>query len=145
MRIIISRHRLPPAYRWGLALLWPLPITVLMITALAGTQNLAALLDVRFWLPLALMLVPAAYIWREGVDVLTTGLHSRVHIPRAWRYDELAAYRFERDVLRLYDARGRIVAEYRAHLTEFPRLLRAVRANIPAADRFRTPDKSVTA
>jgi hypothetical protein len=120
--IVISRHRLPQPYRAALAALWLLPSLMLLATLalLHGGRALAVLL------PLVVLALPALYIWREGVDVLPTGIVRRIHLPtRRYSYAGLAgcAYDDANGVLRVWDSGGEIALECRAgHLTEFERL-----------------------
>src|SRR5262245_19080785 len=78
---ILSRHRLPRVYRLGIAGLWITPIFMLVGAILVSRGATMAMLDPRFCLPLGIMMIPAWYIWREGVDVLSIGILRRVHWP----------------------------------------------------------------
>lgn len=131
---ILSRHRLPRFYRVSLALLWALPPLLLLATVGAGA-GLSALLTPPPLLAAALMLLPAVYIWNEGVDVLPGGIVRRVHLPRYLPYGGLADWQYDahpdRRVLVIWDARCCKVVECRAgHLSDLPVLLAALRANI---------------
>ena len=133
--VVLSRHRLPRLYRVGIAILWTAPIVILTLAILVSQGITAALLDPRFWLPLAIMAVPALYIWREGVDVLSDGIVSRVHWPRYYPYQQLDNWyydsRADRRVLTVWDGHNRKVLECRAgHLTDLPKLLTALKANL---------------
>jgi hypothetical protein len=127
--VVLSRHRLPPHYRAALALLWLLPIAVLLLALLGAHGPSPALLDPRL-LPLLLMTLPALYIWREGVDLLQDGIVVRVHWPRHYTYDELDNWYYdarpEKHVLTVWDCDGRKALECRAVLTGWPLLLRAL-------------------
>ena len=119
---IISRHRLPQPYRGALVMLWLLPSLILLITLLLlhGERALAALL------PLIILSLPALYIWREGVDVLSTGIIRRIHLPtRHYSYARLTRCTYDEanGVLRVWDERSEIALECRVgHLTDFDRL-----------------------
>lgn len=132
---ILSRHRLPWAYRISLVVLWLTPVGLLTITTLVGNGLSPHLLDPRFWLPLLLMTLPALYVWQEGVDVLTNGIVARVHWPRYHNYDRLETWyfdtRFGKRVITIWDADNRKLLECRAgHLTELPALLRAFKDHV---------------
>lgn len=125
---ILSRHRLMPRYRYALAVLWVLPTSILLLSLLVARGFTLHLADPRLLLPLIVMLIPALYIWREGIDVLADGLHIRMH---GWRYrpfTELDNWyldnRPNRRVLTVWDQQGRKVLEcHAAHLTNLPLLL----------------------
>ncbi len=130
---VISRHRLPRVYRVGLVLGWLLP--VLLLSLVLVVRNGAALLDLRLLGLLVLMTVPALYVWREGIDVLPSGIVRRVHLPRYYSYDTLANWYFDpreaRRTLTVWDTKNHKVVEVRAgHLTEMPALLRALKNNV---------------
>lgn len=132
---VLSRHRLPSIFRVSLAGLWIMPIGI-FILAIVFSQGLSAtLLDPRFWLPLGVMLIPALYIWHEGVDVLPSGIITRVHWPRYYTYTQLDNWYYdnrpERRTLTVWDGRNRKVLECRAgHLTDLPKLLAALKTNL---------------
>jgi hypothetical protein len=132
---VLSRHRLPRIYRVSITVLWITPVVLLFMAMLFGQGLTLWLLDPRLLLPLALMLIPAVYIWREGVDVLPTGIVSRVHVPRYLPYSKMDNWyydsRSDRRTLTVWDAHNRKVIECRAgHLTDLPRLLAALKANL---------------
>ncbi|MFN8560113.1 MAG: hypothetical protein U0703_00390 [Anaerolineae bacterium] len=128
MRPVVRRHRLPHPYRLGLTVLWVTPLLLFVgVIALKRGVDLA-LLDPRFLLPALLMIVPAVYFWREGIDVLPDGIVRRIHLPcyipfaamARWHYDR----RPDRHVLTIWDTRDQKIVECRAgHLTDFPMLL----------------------
>ena len=133
--VVLSRHRLPRVYRVGIAGMWIAPIFMLVAAILVSRGVTAALLDPRFWLPLAIMFIPALYIWHEGVDVLSSGIVSRVHWPRYYAYHQLDNWYFDsradRRTLTIWDAHNRKVLECRAgHLTDLPKLLTALKSNL---------------
>jgi hypothetical protein len=133
--MVISRHRLPHPYRLGLTGLWLAPIILLLLAMLLGGGFSPALIDLRLWLPLGLMTLPALYMWREGVDVLPNGLIARVFWPRFLAYQTLDNWyydgRADRRVLTIWACGGYKVLECRAgHLTDLPVLLAALKANI---------------
>jgi len=125
---VLSRHRLPRRYRAALIILWSLPLGLLLLALIISRGPSLALLDPRLLLPALLMLLPAWYVWQEGVDVLPRGIVARVHRPRFYDYTHLCGWRYdarpERRVLTIWDCEHRIVLECRAtHLTEFAALL----------------------
>jgi len=131
--VIISRHRLPRGYRVGLTVGWLLPIVILGLALLL--RHGATLLDLRVLGLLALMALPAVYIWHEGIDVLPNGIIRRVHVPRYFPYERLDNWYFDsretRRTLTVWDVHNRKVMEVRAgHLTEMPALLQALQANV---------------
>jgi hypothetical protein len=133
--VVLSRHRLPRVYRVGIAGLWIAPIVILTLAILVSRGITAALLDPRFWLPLAIMMIPALYIWHEGVDVLPSGIISRIHWPRYYAYQQLDNWyydsRIDRRTLTVWDAKNHKVLECRAgHLTDLPMLLAALKSNL---------------
>ena len=132
---VLSRHRLPRNYRIALALLWVTPLALLIGAILVGRGFTAALFHPRFLLPALLMLIPALYIWQEGVDVLPSGIIARVFWPRYYAYDCLETWyydaRADKRVMTVWDAGNRKVLECRAgHLTDLPALLRALKDNV---------------
>ncbi|MFN8531709.1 MAG: hypothetical protein U0670_24145 [Anaerolineae bacterium] len=134
---VISRHRLPHPYRAALTLLWLTPHGVLtLILALhlrTEPERLAALLDVRYWVPFMLTLIPAVYMWREGIDVLHGGLLARIHIPRLYPYERLGSWSNDphTGILTLRDQEARIVFEtHAAQLTDIDRLIEALEDHI---------------
>ena len=132
---VLSRHRLPGAYRYSIVALWLTPIFLLMLTILLGKGNMSTMLDLRLIIPLMIMALPALYIWQEGVDVLPCGIRARVHIPRYYTYTTLDTYyydaRADRHVLTVWDVSSRKVLECRAgHLTQFPTLLASLKEHV---------------
>jgi hypothetical protein len=130
---VLSRHRLPPVYRIGLATLWLLPVGIFSLSILLTHGFTFSLFDARFLLCLVFMSLPATYIWREGVDVLPGGLRVRIHWPRTYAYDELDNWYFDarpgRRVLTVWDAHNRRALECRG-LTDLPLLLRALKDHL---------------
>jgi hypothetical protein len=128
---VISRHRLPLRYRLSLALLWAAPLVIFTAVICRYADAPLALLDPRFILPAALMLLPAVYIWQEGVDVLPGGLFRRMLLPRYFPYGRLGGWRCEaeppRRLVSVWDRHERVVIECRVgHLTDLPLLLDAL-------------------
>ena len=132
---VLSRHRLPPFYRIGLAMLWLTPVALFILTILLSHSFSLGVFDVRFLLCLVLMCLPALYVWREGVDVLRGGLRVRVHFPRTYTYDELDTWYYDsrpdKHVLTIWKGDNPRVLECRAgHLTDFPALMRALKDHL---------------
>lgn len=132
---VLSRHRLPRPYRQLLVGFWIAPGGLLLLALWLGTGNIPAILDLRLWIPLVFGLLPALYIWQEGIDVLPDGLRCRVHLPRFYAYNTLDTYYYDRRsgrrLLTIWDAQGRRVLEcHAAHLTDFPVLLRALHKHV---------------
>lgn len=132
---VVSRHRLPPPYRGALAVLWLVPLILLTLTALIGASSFLSLLDPRFLLPALLMCLPAAYIWQEGIDVLPGGILRRIHVPRYYPYEQLDSFYLDRrggrHLLVVRDSRrGKVLEYHAAHLSDLPRLLRALREHV---------------
>ena len=132
---VLSRHRLPRMYRVSLSVLWITPIAILTAAIIFSQGLTAALLDPRFWLPLAIMFIPAIYIWHEGVDVTPSGIIARVHSRRYYSYQQLDNWYFDnrsdRRILTVWDGDNRKVLECRAsHLTNLPKLLAALKINL---------------
>jgi hypothetical protein len=81
------------------------------------------------------MLLPALYIWQEGIDVLPDGVIRRMHVPRYFPYETLSAWAFDsppdRRVLTVWNQGEQKIVECRAgHLTDFPALLAALRCHV---------------
>ncbi len=132
---VLSRHRLPQNYRISLAVLWITPIGLLFATILLSRGFTLALFDPRLLIPLALMSIPALYVWREGIDVLPSGIIARVFWPRYYPYQSLDNWYFDqradRRTLTVWDFTNRKVLECRAgHLTDLPALLTALKVNL---------------
>lgn len=130
---ILSRHRLPQPYRASLAALWLTPLALLTLTLVVSRGITLALFDPRLLLPLLAMALPALYVWREGVDVLPSGIIARVFVPRYYAYACLESWRCEPEsALRVWDRQHQVVLECRpAHLTDLPVLLAALEDNLP--------------
>lgn len=136
---VVSRHRLPRLYRLGLTVMWIAPLAVFVTVIVAETGLNPALLSPRFLLPALLMLIPAAYVWQEGIDLLPGGIYRRIHVPQFYPYEAIARLHYDAragvHVLTLWDADNRKMVECRAaHLTEFPALLAALEERV--ADRY---------
>lgn len=132
---VLSRHRLPRLYRIGLAAAWSLPVGLLLGALLAGQRLNGALLDARLLVPLGVMLLPAVYIWQEGVDVLADGLVIRVHWPRRRDYAELARWSLGEEALTIWDrAQQKALEVQAAHLTDMAGLARALGEHLEEAD-----------
>ena len=132
---VLSRHRLPSAYRYSIVALWLTPIFLLVLTILLGKGNIPTVLDLRLIIPLTIMALPALYIWQEGADVLPCGIRARVHIPRYYTYTTLDTYYYDahaaRHVLTIWDVSSRKVLECRAgHLMGFSTLLASLKENV---------------
>lgn len=129
-RRMISRHRLPQPYRAALAILWVVPLALLILTIWIGRGFTLAVLDPRLLLPALIMLIPAAYVWREGIDVLPDGIIRRAHIPRYYTFDQLETWYFDRRngrrVITIWDHRGRKLVEVYGVLTNLPALLQTL-------------------
>lgn len=134
-RAVLSRHRLQRKYRVALAALWVTPPALLLLTIVWGRGLQPGLLDPRFWLPSLAMLLPALYIWQEGVDVLADGIVARVFWPRYYAYEQLDTWYYDRRearrVLTVWTASRRKALEVRAaHLTDVPLLLDALHSHV---------------
>jgi hypothetical protein len=109
---------------------------LLFIVAILLSQGFtAALLDLRLLLFLALMLLPALYIWHEGVDVLSSGIIARVFWPRYYPFSALDNWYFDsrsdRHTLTIWNIDNRKVFECRAgHLTNLPFLLATLKTKL---------------
>lgn len=125
---VLSRHRLRHPYRLLLTAAWVAPPLLLVIAA--SLANRALPLDARA-LPLFLGLLPAVYIWREGVDARVDGITRRIHLPATIPYTAMRHWTLRRDLLIVWDERGETLLECRvAHLTDLPRLIAALRAHV---------------
>jgi hypothetical protein len=135
-KTVLSRHRLPNRYRYSIAALWLAPIALFLLAILAGKGLDPALLDPRLVVPVALLTVPALYIWQEGVDVLPGGIRTRVHIPHYHDYAAIEAWRYEktsgRKILTIWGRNsGKVLECHAVHLSDLPLLLEALSRNIP--------------
>lgn len=145
---ILSRHRLPTPYRQALAGLWAAPVGILFAVMLARGGLEAVTADLRLALLLAIMLLPAFYVWNEGVDVRRRGMQVRIHVPRYYAFTTLAAWSYDARpgfrVLTVWDKRGAKALECRAgQLTALPDLLDALRLRLhqrPAPTAFSTQE-----
>jgi len=132
---VLSRHRLPASYRLLLVAAWAAPTALLLLALLAGGAAPTNLLDMRLLLPLAILLMPAVYIWQEGVDVLPDGIIRRIHWPHYYPYQTLERWSLATCpggcVLIIWERRGRKALECpAAHLSHLPELLAALDANL---------------
>lgn len=133
---VLSRHRLPGVYRYGIVGLWLTPILLLTTTIVLGKGITSALLDFRLLIPFLMMALPAFYVWQEGVDVLSEGIRTRIHIPRYHTYTTLDTFHYDarkdRHVLMVWDKNSHKVLECRAgHLTHFSELLDSLKSHVP--------------
>lgn len=130
---VLSRHRLPPPYRYLLAGLW-LALPVLLLVALLIGQGMSpALFDPRLLIPLLVMALPALHTWQQGIDVHQDGLTLRLYLPSYHAYTTLADWHVKPT------AQGRIlwiegeqtrVSYHAAHLTDLANLLAALEQNV---------------
>jgi hypothetical protein len=128
---VIRRHRLPHPYRLCLTVFWIVPLLLFIAAIILKRGVDLALFDPRFILPALMMIAPAFYVWREGIDVLPDGIYRRMHIPQFYAYANMKRWCYERRVLRVWDRQDQIILECRAgHLTEFPALLEVVQAKL---------------
>lgn len=132
---ILSRHRLPRAYRLGLAGLWLAPPLLLVLAPALVRGVDAGFLDPRLWLPLLLMGLPALYIWQEGVDVRADGLTARFFWPRFYAYHQLDTWYYDahprRRVITVWThSHGKALECRAAHLTNPRQLLDALHRHI---------------
>ncbi len=131
-RRVVSRHRLPACYRLPLVIVWAAPGGLLVGALAAGGASLPQLLDARLLLPLAILLVPAVFIWQQGVDVLADGIVARSHWPRFYAYERLERWSLSvcppgSRILTIWERRGRKAFEcHAAHLTGLPTLTAAL-------------------
>jgi hypothetical protein len=134
-RTVLSRHRLPTRDRVGLVIGWVAPVVLLALTVIFSRGITPNLIDPRFWLPLAVLLWPAFYIWREGVDVLPDGLLIRFHCPRYRAFADLDNWyldsRPNHRLLTIWDRDNRKALEvHAAHLTALPALTAALKDHL---------------
>ena len=134
---IVSRHRLPAPYRGLLTLLWAAPAALLWSALLLGHGPRLALLDPRLLLLLALALLPASFIWSQGIDARRHSLHLRLAIPRRVPYAQLGTWRLfetpEGRILGLYDPDGAVLVHWHAaHLSHFAELECTLRERVPS-------------
>jgi hypothetical protein len=133
--IVLRRHRLPTFYRVGLTVMWVMPLVIFVAAMIIGRGFDRELLNPRFLLPALIMITPALYFWREGIDVLPNGIYRRIHLPQYYAFTEMRSWRYDarddKHVLTIWDAEGQIIIECRAgHLTEFPALLDVLKKRI---------------
>jgi len=107
---------------------------------LIGNGVSLALLDPRLIVPLLLMLLPACYVWQEGIDAHPNGITARMHVPRYHAYADLAAWhiddRPEGHILTVWDTQQRkVIALHAAHLTDLPLLLNWLEAHVDPPER----------
>lgn len=132
---VLSRHRLRQPYRVLLVALWLAPVGLLVAAVVIGKGMTPALFDPRLLLLLALMAVPALYVWQEGVDARRGGLTVRIQVPRFYAYTDLGGWhlaeRPEGHILTVWDRdRSQVLAYHAAHLTNLPRLLHALETHL---------------
>lgn len=132
---VLSRHRLPHFYRVSLTLVWMMPLCIFVIAILGSRGATMALGDPRFLLCAGIMCVPAFCVWREGIDVMPSGIVARIHLPRYYSYEQMETwycdYRSNKRVLTVWDANGFKLWECRTgHLTDLPKLLSALKRNV---------------
>ncbi|MCC6615422.1 MAG: hypothetical protein IT320_18255 [Anaerolineae bacterium] len=130
---ILSRHRLPQPYRALLTVFWLTPAVLLTLTLIVAHGRGAV--DARLFAAVVLMLLPAFYIWREGVDATPSSLIRRIHVPQRYRYVVLTRWEYVENtgVLRVWDKAGHIALECRAaHLTEFASLIERLETCVKA-------------
>lgn len=133
--IILSRHRLPQRYRFSLAALWLFPGVLLLGVLVFRWGWSPSLIDPRLLLPLALMLLPSVCIWREGIDVLPSGIIRRSHMTQYYPYSQLATWHLDRRenfrTLTIWNLQRRKVIEcHTGHLTDLHLLLHALSTNV---------------
>lgn len=131
---ILSRHRLPRAYRLSLTGLWLAPVALFLVAFLIGGAQLRGF-DLRLFVALALMTLPALYVWREGIDVLRDGLLVRLHWPRYYSFEALDTWyvdtRPNQRRLTIWNSDQRKVLEcHTAHLSDTPTLLRTLKTHL---------------
>lgn len=132
---ILSRHRLPTRYRIALVILWCLPICLMWSALLLSHGPTWRLLHPALLMPACVMLVPAVYVWHEGIDITRRGVIVRTH---AWRYhafSQLAAWGIERRagqrLLSIWDCKGNCVFEsHTHHLTHVSQLTDVLRCHL---------------
>ena len=126
--IVLRRHRLPALYRIGLTALWIMPLGIFVVAMILGRGFDRELFNPRFVLPALVMIAPALYFWREGIDVLPNGIYRRMHLPQYFAFTQMKRWHYDaradKHVLTIWDAEGQKIVECRAgHLTQFPALL----------------------
>jgi hypothetical protein len=131
---VLSRHRLPRAYRLSLAGLWLAPVALFLAAFTFGGLKLGGV-DLRLLIPLAVMAFPALYVWREGIDVLPEGLLMRLHWPRYYGFDVLDNWyidmRPNHRRLTIWNNQNRKVLEcHPAHLSDVSTLLRTLKTHL---------------
>lgn len=130
---ILSRHRLVHPYRIWLATLWlALPVT---LCALVLRHEIVGLLNPRLWLVMALAIIPAWHVWRQGIDTRTDGLLIRIYAPQLYAYDMLDHWHIHRSeqghILIIVDRSGKTALSFHAaHLTDIQRLLSVLRRHV---------------
>lgn len=132
---VLSRHRLPAPYRGALTLLWLLPGLLLWGALLLTRGPHTALLDPRLVLPLCLMLLPALFVWRQGIDLGQRGLWLRLSLPSYHSYDALGEWRLlctpQGQILGIYARDESILCQWHAaHLSDPDLLLATLRQKL---------------
>lgn len=127
----LSRHRLPPPYRALLALFWATPVVLLFITLIATHGLSIFLLDLRLLLPLGFMLLPAWYVWRQGVDVVENGIIVNNIVSKHYVYTQLGGWQLvptpQGYILTIWcDNQAIVLQVHAAHLSALSILLDAL-------------------
>ena len=131
---VLSRHRLPRFYRLSLTGLWLMPVVIFLAAFIISSLKLRGF-DLRLLIPLAIMAIPALYVWREGVDVLPSGLRIRIHWPRYHAFEMLDTWyvdtRPNQRRLTIWSHDQRKVLECQTgHLSDAPILLRTLQSHL---------------
>ncbi len=134
---ILSRHRLPQPYRTLLVGGWLALPLILVVGIILGAGPSLSVFDPRFLILLALMFLPAYYVWQEGVDVYENGLSARVYVPKHYHYTSLShwqikmAHHVNARILTIWNDEGHIVlSRHMAHLSDVTRLVDSLRLNV---------------
>jgi len=143
MRPVLSRHRLRQPFRAVIVGLWIAPVPLILLGILLGNGMSIALFDPRLLLPLGIMLLPAFYVWQEGVDAHPDGLTARFHVPSYHAYTEISRWQLEErtegHILTVWGKDQRkVLAYHAAHLSDLPVLLNWLEVNIHPPDHHQT-------
>lgn len=133
---LLSIHRLPKPYRWALTLLWLMPTAMFIGALLLQADTPLNLFDPRLTIPLLLMALPAAVVWRQGVDVYADGLLIRDIRPNYYTYLDLSGWNLhpspEGRILTIWAvAHGAVLRTHAAHLSDLPALLHSLETKLP--------------